>query len=391
MSGWLGLPTLHRGSGSAMHLFVNGRWVRDKVINHAVREAYRDLMPRDRFPVVALFIDMPPDQVDVNVHPAKQEVRFHHKNFIHSLVKRSLKEALTAMGCRTYHPVDDHPVRSAVGDHALGGGVTAQLPAAVSQPVHWDRPPRYPTKPPAASTATRGDSGAYEVRENWDGGQSRRQHSMELPGESKPPTQPGTKQLFQAHGPMGYAMAQIHGTYILAQTADGIVLVDQHAAHERIVYEKLKKSFADAGLERQMLLIPEVMELSAADAQRVERHLDSLARLGLVVEAFGGTAFTVREIPALLGTGSVANLVLDLVADLEKYGESAALGDKLEQILTTMACHGSVRAKRSMSVEEMNALLRQIEATHYSGQCSHGRPTYVTMTLPELEKMFGRR
>ena len=383
VSGWLGLPTLHRGSAAAIHMFVNGRWVRDKVINHAVRDAYRDLMPRDRYPVVALFIDMPPEQVDVNVHPAKQEVRFHHSNFIHSLVKRALKEALTAMGCRTYHPTDLPAVES-------NSTISAELPPAVSQPAHWDAPAK--SHPNSSSYQPSGKfGGGHQIREEWGSAPSQQQHRISFPNAPAPMAEMAEQPLFQSQAPMGRALAQIHGTYILAQTEDGIILVDQHAAHERIVYEKLKKSFAASGLERQMLLIPEILELSSAEAARVDRHLSALARFGLVVESFGENSFTVRELPALLGTSSVHNLVLDLVAELEKYGESEALNSKLDDLLTTMACHGSVRANRSMTIEEMNALLRQIEATHYSGQCSHGRPTYVTITLPELEKMFGRR
>ncbi|MBF0381511.1 MAG: DNA mismatch repair endonuclease MutL [Magnetococcales bacterium] len=401
VSGWLGLPTLHRGSGAGMYLFVNGRWVRDKVINHAVREAYRDLMPRDRYPVVALFIDLPPQQVDVNVHPAKQEVRFVHRNFIHSLIKRSLQEALTSMGCRTYH----QPVVDAQDDAghepppqiaSLSGNVTADLPPAVSKPVQWDRgqftktgSSRQPSMGSGGSSwgAT---SGGVGVKEGWGSDQtSTGKYSQP---ETTPSKQESNKaQLFQHQGPMGQALAQVHGTYILAQNSEGIILVDQHAAHERIVYEELKNNFASSGLQRQILLIPEVLELSTAEAGRVEKQLDNLAKLGLLVEPFGANTFTVRELPAILGTSSVKNLLLDLVTDLEKYGTTGALDNQLDDLLTTMACHGSVRANRSMTIEEMNSLLRQIEKTHYSGQCSHGRPTYITITLPELEKMFGRR
>ncbi|MBF0445779.1 MAG: DNA mismatch repair endonuclease MutL [Magnetococcales bacterium] len=400
VSGWLGLPTLHRGSGAAMYLFVNGRWVRDKVINHAVREAYRDLMPRDRYPVVALFIDLPPDQVDVNVHPAKQEVRFVHRNFIHSLVKRSLQEALSSMGCRTYHA----PFRSeAVAaqqetDNPLGSlssNISADLPPAVSQPVRWDGP-LYPKSGGNHSIRSSGSGnwssggGGLGVKEGGGSSQSLPPKTT-LPDLSPQKQETLESQLFQAHGPMGRALAQIHGTYILAQNSDGIILVDQHAAHERIVYEELKKSLAGSGLQTQILLFPEVLELAVAEADRVERQLENLAKLGLIVEPFGLNTFTVRELPALLGTSSVKNLLLDLVAELDKYGASVALDNQLDDLLTSMACHGSVRANRSMTIEEMNALLDQIEKTHYSGQCSHGRPTYVTITLPELEKMFGRR
>ncbi|MBF0194324.1 MAG: DNA mismatch repair endonuclease MutL [Magnetococcales bacterium] len=403
ISGWLGLPTLHRGSAAAMYLFVNGRWVRDKVINHAVREAYRDLMPRDRYPVVALFIDLPPEQVDVNVHPAKQEVRFHHRNFIHSLVKRSLQEALTSMGCRTYHqpivnePSDDQREASS-SLNSPPSNISAQLPTAVSQPVKWDKPThaKLSSSQPIRSSggtsnrSSYGSGGGLGVKEEWGRSQSSPPKPI-IPEVSSQIPEMKESPLFQSHGPMGRALAQIHGTYILAQNSEGIILVDQHAAHERIVYEELKKSFVGAGLQRQLLLFPEVMELAAAEADRVERQLENLAKLGMVVEPFGQNTFTVRELPALLGTSSVKNLLLDLVGELDKYGVSGALDNQLDDLLITMACHGSVRANRNMTIDEMNALLEQIEKTHYSGQCSHGRPTYVTITLPELEKMFGRR
>lgn len=438
VTGWLGLPTLHRANSQGLYLFVNGRWVRDKLLNHAVREAYRDLMPRDRYPVAALFVDLPPHQVDVNVHPAKQEVRFHHREFIYSLVKRSLREALTAMGCRTYHPGTQQPrtqqeeITPSQGDTSgeemaygaqEGGSVEpgifpADLPPAVSKPVRWDAPPPSSSTAGSKSFASgtgvggggRGGSGGYQpgypqgVAERGAYYQTRRDlgkpgAASDFSAERRGPD--GERDmvgktgeippLFQPHGPLGRAVAQIHGCYIVAQTATGIVLVDQHAAHERIVYEQLKRSFSEAGPERQLLLIPEILELSASEAERLERHQEHLASLGIGIEPFGERAFSVRELPALLGTSSVANLILDLVADLEKYGESEALSSQLDKILTTMACHGSVRANRSMTLEEMNALLRQIESTHFSGQCGHGRPTYVTLTLAELEKMFGRR
>ncbi|MBF0446956.1 MAG: DNA mismatch repair endonuclease MutL [Magnetococcales bacterium] len=404
VSGWLGLPTLHRGSAAAMHLFVNGRWVRDKVLNHAVREAYRDLLPRDRYPVVALFIDLPPDQVDVNVHPAKQEVRFHQRNFIHSLVKRALNEALTTMGCRTYHaPLGVGKTDDSSSDLGEESGVIADLPPAVSQPVRWDRPPRgAPHQNPKGSTftnsfdrsSTTGQRG-FRLNEEWSakGGDPRPgQASFADIDSMVPPVNAADRQrLFPGSNPMGRALAQIHGSYILAQTEQGIVLVDQHAAHERIVYEKLKNTFSKSGPERQRLLIPEILSLSTSESNQLSRHLETLTRLGVVIEPFGENTFSVRELPALLGTASVRNLVMDLLVELEKYGESEALSSQLETVLTSMACHGSVRANRSMTLEEMNALLRQIEATPFSGQCGHGRPTYISLSLAELEKMFGRR
>lgn len=381
ISGWMGLPTLHRSNARGMQLFVNGRWVRDKVILAAIREAYRDLLASNRYPVLALFIEVPPDEVDVNVHPTKQEVRFHHQQFVYSTVRRALEALLATLGKRTYQAVDNPAVAASEPDDPI----IATLPEAVSQTVHWDRP--------VSSTSSRnrsgGGGGGFKVEEGgagemWQPHLYRPTPSGEVANVAAPVSS-------QREFPLGRALAQIHNTFILAQTDEGIVLVDQHAAHERIVYEFLKRAFVDKKLERQLLLVPEILQLSEADAIRLNHHLADLAGLGVVVEPFGKNSFAVRELPALLADGEARSLVLDLANDFEKLGSSSGVEERTEKMLSTMACHGSVRAQKKLNLEEMDALLRQIEDTDFSGQCSHGRPTYTTLSLAELGKMFGRR
>ncbi len=427
ISGWLGLPALHRANAASIHFFVNGRWVRDKLINHAVRTAYRDLLPKDRYPAVALFLEIPPGELDVNVHPTKEEVRFNQRDFVYSLIRRVLTDALASMGARTLRSL------------ALGGEVTpssppnfpaaipvegreesgedvdvdsVRLPDAVSKPVKWDAPPPPKTtsrQPPLVASSNRGGGGlGYSASSTpnlvREGSSWSRQPEVALtcdfPVEPKPDplaspsvSSPSSTERLPASGGnlLGEAVGQIHGSYILAQSPVGLVVVDQHAAHERIVYEQLKGSLAKRQLSQQMLLVPEVMSFSPADARMVAAHVDAMASLGVVVEPFGGHDFAVRALPVLIADVSARSLVLDLAAEFERYGESSALSERLDQVLTTMACHGSVRANRRMNLEEMNALLRQIEATPFSGQCGHGRPTFVELTLKDLEKLFGRR
>ncbi|MBF0401115.1 MAG: DNA mismatch repair endonuclease MutL [Magnetococcales bacterium] len=393
ISGWIGLPTLSRSNTRSIQLFVNNRWVRDKVILSVIREAYRDLLAHNRYPVLALFIQVPPESVDVNVHPTKQEVRFHQQKFVYATVHRALDSSLATLGQRTYqtpqHPIPPHQ------EPAESDPLLARLPAAVSRPVHWDR------SDTAFSTAYSGNRGTpCKVSEGgeWppasllfrpkDGPRSDALASEWNRGSSAEP-------LFSpesmAEPPLGRALAQIHGSYILAQTATGIVLVDQHAAHERIVYESLKQAYAKEGIKRQKLLMPVILQLSQTEAAAMAQQLPALADLGVVVEPFGKQAFAIREVPALLADGEIEALVLDLVNDLEKVGSSSGVEARLEQMLATMACHNSVRARKKLGLEEMDALLRQMESTNFSGQCGHGRPTYTSISLAELEKMFGRR
>ncbi|MBF0346883.1 MAG: DNA mismatch repair endonuclease MutL [Magnetococcales bacterium] len=387
--GWMGRPLLHRANGLAMYFFVNGRHVRDKMMQHAVREAYRDTIPRDRFPTVVLFLDLDPGDLDVNVHPTKQEVRFHHGDLIHSMIRRTLGKALEEFPLRpdpaSLPPTMESPI------------IDATLPEHVSKPVHW----------PGAADATPGRMAPSTMRRDGSFGgmggiakPSREPLARSEPAarvaescarETQSPGQNALPHLVDSL-PLGEALAQIHGTYILAQNQEGLVLVDQHAAHERIVYEQLKGSMATGrGVQRQMLLIPEILHLSGAEAQTLQRHIKTLEQLGIVLDPFGENAFAVRELPAILGPSSVHNLILDIVTDLEQFGGSDALETRRDQLLTTMACHGSVRANRRLQLAEMNALLRQIEGTVRSGQCGHGRPTYIVLSLAEIEKLFGRR
>ncbi|MEG3639041.1 DNA mismatch repair endonuclease MutL [Magnetococcus sp. PR-3] len=403
VSGWVGLPTLNRGSGSGMHLFVNGRWVRDKVVTAAVREAYRDLMPRERFPLTALFVEVDPEEVDVNVHPAKAEVRFRHGQSVYGLLRRALTGALQDLGPRAYTP-SESPFQSAeqppvfeappavdpfadepFAPHAAQPPV--ELPSAVSQPQSWQT--NYPPKvqegtPPRRADWTPQQQGALELESQS------RYASLESP--VAPPLAPPDGKSAPDHGPLGQAVAQLHNLYIVSQTEAGMVLVDQHAAHERIVYERMKGAWdRKEKIETQMLLMPEVLQLTAAEAERMAFWQVTLAQLGIGLESFGENAFVIREVPALLARGQIAPLVRDVVEQLEKVGEATALTEARDEVLATMACHGSVRSGRHLTREEMNALLREMERTPNTGQCNHGRPTHVRLSLADLERLFERR
>ena len=363
LTGHIGLPTLNRANSQAQYLFVNGRPVRDKLLYGAVRGAYRDFLAHDRHPVVVLYLEVPPDTVDVNVHPAKTEVRFRDPGLVRGLIVSAAKHALAEAGHRASTTVAAAALgalspRGGPGPVYASGGGTATLPRGLAEAVaQYHAPlPGLPGEPAARPAAVAVDDG-------------------ELAG---------------AH-PLGAARAQLHGTYIVAQTGDGIVIVDQHAAHERLVYERMKQQLAESGVATQLLLIPEVVELDETAAERLVARAGELAELGLKIEAFGPGAVVVREVPALLGQVDVQGLLRDLADDLMELGEALSLPASLEAVCSTMACHGSVRAGRQLNAEEMNALLRQMEATPHSGQCNHGRPTYVELKLADIEKLFGRR
>ncbi|OSM04993.1 putative DNA mismatch repair protein MutL [Magnetofaba australis IT-1] len=389
--GWIGLPTLNRATSSGMHQFVNGRWVRDKVVVSAVRQAYRDLMPKDRFPLLALFIEMDPEEVDVNVHPAKAEVRFRHQQSVYAVIRGALLEGLERMGARAYQPQDP---AAALSGAATTERVSAQLPPAVVKPAQWDAPahyaapaprapggapPRQPAHVQGALDLTTPNSAEYASDGGWQARDAQAPYRVEAQAQTP------------ISGPLGQALAQIHRTYILTQTDDGVILIDQHAAHERIVYEKLKAGL-DAGTQQtQMLLMPVVAQVSAADAAVIDAHQQTLRKLGLGVEPFGPNAYAIREAPALLDHGDLANLLVDLVAELQQQGQSDILTEKRDAILATMACHASVRANHRLTLDEMNALLRQMEQVAFTGQCNHGRPTHVALTKADLEKLFLRR
>jgi DNA mismatch repair protein MutL len=334
-------------------------------LNGALRAAYADFLARDRHPTAALYLDLDPREVDVNVHPAKSEVRFRDPNLVRGLIIGSLKHALAGAG---------HRASTTVATSALEGF----RPGGASSHHGW-RPPPQPLGgfiPGLADLSAR-----VEVAE------------AERPGVAEPGQAPyqAAAPIDPIDYPLGAARAQVHETYVVAQTRDGIVIVDQHAAHERLVYERMKAQMANGGVARQALLVPEVVELDPSEAERVIARADELAQLGLVLEAFGNGAILVRETPALLGETDVQALVRDIADDIAENGEALALGERLADVCSTMACHGSVRAGRRLAAAEMNALLRQMEATPHSGQCNHGRPTYVELKLSDIEKLFGRR
>jgi len=359
LSGFAALPTYDRGTASAQYLFVNGRPVRDRLLLGVVRAAYQDFLARDRHPVVALFLQLPSDQVDVNVHPAKAEVRFRDNAMIRGLILGALKHALSEAG---------HRASSTVSAQALG----AFTPGIQAPPAYG---------PPAGAAPGQLAEASVAMFEPI---------AAQAPAARQHPSEPASVTAL-AHYPLGAACTQLHETYIVAQTADGIVVVDQHAAHERLVYERMKCQIAERGIARQTLLVPEVVELDAQAAAGLHARADELAELGLVIEPFGEAALIVRETPALLGEMDVQGLIRDLADELEEFGEALSLRDRLEHVCGTMACHGSVRAGRRLTVEEMNALLREMEATPHAGQCNHGRPTYVELKRADIEKLFGRR
>ncbi len=374
MTGYAALPTYSRGSSVAQYLFVNGRPVEDKLLFGALRAAYFDFLSRDRHPAAALFIDCDPQLVDVNVHPAKSQVRFRDPALARGLIVSGLRHALADAGHRASTTVAGATLGAF---RAEGSAPTANGAARVYQmdrPSLGARMASYAAQAPAAS-----EGGFAEFESGFSGGASGR---IEAPLEAPAPE---IQDL-----PLGAARGQVHENYIIAQTADGMVIVDQHAAHERLVYEKLKKQMAENGVAAQALLIPEIVEMSEGDAARLMEHADDLARLGLTLEPFGGGALAVRETPAILGEVNAKALVLDILDELADQNESMAVQARIEAILSRVACHGSIRSGRRMRAEEMNALLREMEATPHSGQCNHGRPTYVELKLADIERLFGR-
>jgi len=348
LQGYAALPTYSRGSSVQQFVFVNGRPVLDRMLLGALRVAYFDFLSRDRHPAAVLNLICDPERVDVNVHPAKSEVRFRETEAVRSLIITGLRTALSGAG---------HRASSTVADATLA----AFRPEA--RVYQMDRP----------SQGSLGRSFAFQAPGFAEAPVARVEPVAEVEG-----------------GPLGAARAQVHENYIIAQTATGMVIVDQHAAHERLVYERLKAQMAETGVKAQALLIPEIVELPPSDAARLLEVAGDLARLGLGIEPFGGGAIAVRETPAILGNVSAAALLRDVLDELADLGQSQSLQVKMEAILSRMACHGSIRSGRQMRAEEMNALLREMEATPHSGQCNHGRPTYVELKLSDIERLFGR-
>ncbi|NDW45933.1 DNA mismatch repair endonuclease MutL [Ruegeria sp. PrR005] len=367
--GYAALPTYSRGAAVAQYLFVNGRPVRDKMLTGALRAAYFDFLSRDRHPAAALFIDCDPTLVDVNVHPAKSEVRFRDPGVARGLIVSALRHALAEAG---------HRASTTVAGATLGAMRPEQTGARIYQ---MDRP-----SPAARAAAYQAQApGFAELSGSFSGRMVEPAPGEDARRAEEPPAETPPESL-----PLGAARGQVHENYIIAQTADGMVIVDQHAAHERLVYEKLKRQMAETGVAAQALLIPEIVELSNADCARLLDLSDDLARLGLTIEPFGGGAVAVRETPAMLGPVDAGAMLRDILDELADQGESATLQARIEAILSRVACHGSIRSGRRMRGEEMNALLREMEATPHSGQCNHGRPTYVELKLSDIERLFGR-
>ena len=369
VEGFAAAPSLTRANALGQYLFVNGRPVRDKLILGAVRAAYSDYLPRDRHPVVALFVTADPQEVDANVHPAKTEVRFRNAGLVRALIVHALKEGLAREGKRTAANTD-------------GAAMSAFRPAFAPRPTNWDwqRSPSYPVSSmpsfqgAVATALAEPGQAAFDV-----GAPTADVRFQEAPSADL------------LDRPLGAARTQIHETYIVSQTRDGLIVVDQHAAHERIVYEKLKASLAKNGVQRQILLIPDIVELDEATVEQLLARADELAAFGLAIESFGPGAVAVRETPSLLGKTNAAGLLRDLAEHMAEWDEALPLERRLMHVAATMACHGSVRAGRRLKPEEMNALLREMEDTPNSGQCNHGRPTYVELKLSDIEKLFGRR
>jgi len=367
LTGYAALPTYSRGAAVMQFFFVNGRPVRDKLLLGALRGAYADFLSRDRHPAVALFIDCDPHLVDVNVHPAKSEVRFQDAGSVRGLVVSSLRHALANAGHRSSTTV-------------AGATLGAMQPEKPHQPIYqMDRPSQsarsasYTYQAPSAEAASTASFGFAET-----------------PAVSARVEQVIETQTPDPRHPLGAARAQVHENYIIAQTETGIVIVDQHAAHERLVYEKLKSQMRENGVAAQALLIPEIIELSSHKAALILGLADELAALGLGIEPFGGSAIAVRETPAILGSVNATALIRDVLDELADWGDSQLVQSKIEAILSRVACHGSIRSGRQMRAEEMNALLRDMERTPHSGQCNHGRPTYVELKLSDIERLFGR-
>ena len=374
LTGFAGLPTLNRPTSQHQYLFVNGRPVRDKLLAGAVRGAYQDFLARDRHPMVALFLEAPTELVDVNVHPAKTEVRFRDAGIVRGLIVGALRTALSAAGHRASTTVSD----AALGAFRPHTGFATPLPMGGR---------------PGGGFGGFGSGGFGAVPRGLAEAATQFMAPLAAPSarieDPSTPTANGNGET--PHYPLGVARAQLHETYIVAQTDQGVVIVDQHAAHERLVHERLKTQLAAEGVKRQALLLPEVVDVGEDGARRLAARQGELAEMGLVLEPFGLGAVVVRETPAVLGELDLQGLVRDLADELAEMGDHLSLKEKVEEVCGTLACHTSVRAGRRLTIEEMNALLRQMEATPHSGQCNHGRPTYVELKLADIERLFGRR
>ena len=383
LTGYAGLPTYHRGNAQHQYMFVNGRSVRDKLLGGCVRAAYMDVLHRDRHPVVALFLSLPSDQVDVNVHPAKTEVRFRDAGMVRGLMIGAMKNAIHQGGFTSSSTVTS----AALGSfRPITGGYSGGSASSSSLPLGRGSQAAVPSSYAYGGNAPQSYGNLAEKHE-----QSYISEGLASPSAQADVITQDVQEPLQSY-PLGAARAQIHENYIVAQTEDGMVLVDQHAAHERLVYERFKAQLKESGIEKQGLLTPEIIDLSEDDASRLLKFSEQLSTLGLEVEAFGSDAVAVHSVPSLLGGRiDIRRMVMDILDEIDEREQTDVLEDTLNEILSTMACHGSVRSGRRMNAQEMNALLRQMEDTPLSGQCNHGRPTYISLSLKDIEKLFGRR
>lgn len=394
LTGMIGLATFNRANSLHQFAFVNGRPVRDKVILGAIRGAYADVLHRGRFPVVCLFLEVDPSRVDVNVHPTKADVRFRDSGQVRGLIVGAIHQALQREGGRAAS-TGGVATLAAFRPQGQNPGQQSGWGQAAAHSAHGARP--FPSAAraqaglaPAASLGGQPATAFYEEQHPFrpidvpSADARTDEDSFQVAGQEPAPENP-------PDNPLGAARAQIHETYIVSQTSDGLVIVDQHAAHERLVYERLKDALAERGPTTQILLIPDIVEMEEDAAVRLIERADEFSELGLVIEAFGPGAIAVRETPALLGETAVKPLLHDLADDLSEWDATTRLKERLDHVAATMACHGSVRAGRRMKPEEMNALLRDMEKTPLSGQCNHGRPTYVELKLHDIERLFGRR
>lgn len=369
LRGWLGLPTFSRAQADLQYFYVNGRMVRDRVVTHAVRQAYADVLFHGRHPAYVLFFELDPGAVDVNVHPTKHEVRFREQRHVHDFLYRSLHRIIADL-----KPQDQAP--AGTGTLALAGTTSLHEQAPLALPAGS------PYTPTAGNWSSSPDYTASALGENR--ATFAASQSFQRPGNMAQETTPGEAP------PLGFAIAQLHGIYILAQSAEGLIIVDMHAAHERITYERLKQNFNENTLASQPLLVPLSLAVSTREADLAENDTGFFQRLGFELERMGPETLLVRAVPTLLGQARAEALVRDVLADLAVHGNTRRIEETQNELLATMACHGSVRAGRALSITEMNALLRDMEATERAGQCNHGRPTWTRLTMSDLDKLFLR-
>ena len=377
LKGFVGLPTFNKATANNQYFFVNGRPVRDKVLLSAIKAAYHELLAADRFPALVLFLQLPGEDVDVNVHPTKAEVRFRNAQSVRSLIVTAIRQALMSAGHRTSSTLATEALNVSQQEASF-------LPLRPEPPVHTGVFKNYSFYRPTKQKS-------YSFRENRALFKANEAFSAPITENLPDPTINNETGIDECFPPLGLARAQLHKTYIISQTQDGIVIVDQHAAHERLTYEKIKQNMEDGDAAAQYLLLPQIVELNAEKKEAVLKQKEELEKTGLLFEPFGDNALLIRATPAVLGEIDAKTLMNDIADTLIEFGDSLALKERIKKIAATMACHGSVRAGRKLDPSEMNALLRQMEAVPYSGQCIHGRPTYIELKLKDIEKLFGRR